>query len=64
MITVSSQKSKRQVSFKQLTFIFIFHHNVCGGWADHQWNAEWVDNPTRLRIFISSRYSWCSKCSV
>jgi len=21
-------------------------------WADHQWNAEWVDNPTRLRIFI------------
>jgi len=21
-------------------------------WADHQWNAEWADNPTRLRIFI------------
>jgi len=21
-------------------------------WADHQWNAEWTDNPTRLRIFI------------
>jgi len=21
-------------------------------WADHQWNAEYVDNPTRLRIFI------------
>jgi len=21
-------------------------------WADHQWNAEWVDNPKRLRIFI------------
>jgi len=22
-------------------------------WADHQWNVEWADNPTRLRIFIS-----------
>jgi len=21
-------------------------------WADHQWNAEWANNPTRLRIFI------------
>jgi len=21
-------------------------------WADHQWNAEWADNPTRLRTFI------------
>jgi len=21
-------------------------------WADHQWNAEWTENPTRLRIFI------------
>jgi len=21
-------------------------------WVDHQWNAEWTDNPTRLRIFI------------
>jgi len=21
-------------------------------WADHQWNAEWADNPTRLCIFI------------
>ena len=21
-------------------------------WADHQWNPEWADNPTRLRIFI------------
>jgi len=21
-------------------------------WADHQWNAEWLDNPTRLRILI------------
>jgi len=21
-------------------------------WADYQWNADWVDNPTRLRIFI------------
>jgi len=21
-------------------------------WAEHQWNAEWAENPTRLRIFI------------
>jgi len=21
-------------------------------WADHQWNAEWADNPTRLRTLI------------
>jgi len=21
-------------------------------WTDHQWNAEWTDSPTRLRIFI------------
>jgi len=21
-------------------------------WADHQWNAEWADSPTRLRILI------------
>jgi len=21
-------------------------------WADHQWNAEWADNPSRLRVFI------------
>ena len=21
-------------------------------WTDHQWNAEWADNPTRLNIFI------------
>jgi len=21
--------------------------------ADHLWNAEWADNPTRFRIFIS-----------
>jgi len=21
-------------------------------WADHQWSAEWADNPTRLRTSI------------
>jgi len=27
--------------------------NICVAlWADHQWNAEWADNLTRLRIFI------------
>ena len=30
------------------------NNNIRGGaqWTDHQWNAEWADNPTRLRIFI------------
>jgi len=28
-------------------------NNICAAQqADHQWNAEWVDNPTRLRILI------------
>ena len=32
-----------------------FDNNNIGAahWANHQWNAEWVDNPTNLRIFIS-----------
>jgi len=25
-------------------------------WEDHQWNAEWLDNPTRLHIFIPDTY--------
>jgi len=29
------------------------NNNICATqWADHQWNVEWADNPTRLRIFI------------
>jgi len=29
------------------------HNNIrAAQWADHQWNAEWADNPTRLRILI------------
>jgi len=29
------------------------NNNLRGAhWADHQWNAKWADNPTRLRIFI------------
>jgi len=29
------------------------NNNICAAqWADHQWNAEWVDNPKRPRIFI------------
>ena len=28
-------------------------NNTCAAhWADQRWNAEWADNPTRLRIFI------------
>ena len=25
-------------------------------WADHQWNAEWADNPIRLHIFIPDTF--------
>jgi len=29
------------------------NNNICAPqWPDHLWNAEWADNPTRLRIFI------------
>jgi len=29
------------------------NNNICAAqWADHHWNAEWTDNPTRLGIFI------------
>jgi len=28
------------------------NNNICAThWADHQWNAEWADNPTRLRTY-------------
>ena len=29
------------------------NNNICAAqWADYQWNVEWLDNTTRLRIFI------------
>jgi len=32
---------------------FSDNNNMCAAqWADHQWNAEWADNPTRLRTLI------------
>ena len=31
-------------------------------WADYQWNAEWTDSPTRLRIFIPGTHpEWPSQ---
>jgi len=36
---------------KQLSFSD--NNNICAAWwADHQWNAEWADNPTSFRILI------------
>jgi len=33
--------------------ISLSDNNICAAqWADHQWNAEWADSPTRPRIFI------------
>jgi len=29
--------------------------------ADHRWNAEWADNPTRLCIFIPDNITNCSE---
>ena len=31
---------------------FSDNHIRAAQWADHQWNAEWADDPTRLRILI------------
>ena len=41
------------VSAAQQLISFSDNNNIRAvQWADHQWNAEWVDNPTRLRILI------------
>jgi len=30
-----------------------YNNNIrAAQWVDHRWNAEWTDNPTRVRIFI------------
>jgi len=32
---------------------FSDNNSICAAhWEDHQWNEEWTDNPTRLRILI------------
>ena len=38
---------------KKLTSNITDNNNIRAvQWADHQWNAEWADDPTRLRILI------------
>jgi len=34
--------------------IILSHNNIvrAAHWADHRWNAELLDNPTKLHIFI------------
>ena len=40
-------------SGQRLTSLSDNNSNICAAqWVDHQWNAEWLDNPTRRRIFI------------
>jgi len=37
----------------QLISFSVNNNNIrVAQWADHQWNAEWAENPTRLRILI------------
>ena len=38
---------------QQLISLSDNNNNIRGAhWADHQWNADWADNPSRLRTFI------------
>jgi len=47
-------KSRHQfVLVAQQLISFSDNNNIrAAQWADHQWNAEWADNPTRLRTSI------------
>jgi len=36
---------------QQLISLFNNNNTRAAHWADHQWNAEWAENPTRLCIF-------------
>jgi len=41
------------VASAQQLISFSDNNNIrAAQWADHQWNAEWADNPTRLRTLI------------
>jgi len=37
---------------QQLTSLSDNNNTRAAQWADHQWNGEWADNPTRFRILI------------
>jgi len=53
--SVDARRLKSRHPFVPTAQQFVgFSDNITHGahWADHQWNVEWVDNPTRLRIFI------------
>ena len=54
---VAAQRLKSRHPFvpaaQQLIISFSDNSIICAAqWADHQWNAEWADNPTRLRTSI------------
>jgi len=34
-----------------------FSNTRAAHWADHRWNAKWLDNPTRLRTFIPDTWN-------
>jgi len=41
------------VPAEQQLISFSHNHKIrAAHWVDHQWNAEWAYNPTKLRIFI------------
>jgi len=39
-------------SAQQLISLSDNNNKRAAQWADHQWNAEWADNPTRVRTLI------------
>jgi len=53
--SANAQRLKSRHSFVHATqnLINLFDNNIrAAQWADYQWNVEWVENPTRLCIFI------------
>jgi len=53
--SANAQRLKSRHSFVHATqnLINLSDNNIrAAQWADYQWNVEWVENPTRLCIFI------------
>jgi len=52
--TARRLKSRHPIAPVAQHLISLFDNNNirAAQWADYQWNAEWADSPTRLRIFI------------
>ena len=51
--TLSTSQRTRPFGGKHLISLSDNNNIRSAHWVDHQWNADWADDPTRLRTFIS-----------